>query len=327
MSLDLSNLTKYVDQTSGKLIRQILLEGVTAKYITVQPTVKYSEAINKLANTLYVQDGTCGWNTSGTTTLTQRNITVCPMKVNQNFCTHGPDSIEQYWTGQLLKAGAGSDNQELPFEEVFTKYLADQTSQQIEKLIWRGNYTSAGSTAGWTADTAGFATGNLLGCVDGFLKVLQGASASTVNVTYTAMTAGNALAVVDAIVANIPTDILAQEDIIIFCSPANVQLYKLAIRNSNAYNYFVEDAGKTNTLTQTVPGFGNVKLVGTVGLSGSGRLICSYASNFYLGTDLTTEIDPAVFKVFFAIEADELRYLSRFKIGTQVAFPEHVVIM
>lgn len=327
MALDLNNLTKYVDQISGKLIRQILLEGVTAKHVTVQPTVKYSEAINLLSNTIYLQAGTSGWNASGTTTLTQRNITVDPLKVNQSFELYGPNSIEQYWTGQMMKAGSGVDGGTLPFEEVFTNYLTTQTQQEVEKLIWRGNY-SVPSNNSLSGDSASVASGSLLNAT-GFLNIVTNtsASASTVNVTYSgAITSSNAITVVDTIVANIPTDILAQEDILIFCSPSAVQNYKLAIRNSNAYHYFVEDAGSTNTLTQKVPGFGNVTLIGTVGLAGSGRMVCSYASNFYIGTDLVSEIDPAVFKLFYAVEADQLRYNSRLKIGVQIAFPAHVVV-
>lgn len=320
MAFDLSNLTKYVDQVSGRLIHQILLEGVTAKYVTVQPTVKYSESINLLSNTLFLQDGTCGWNTSGTTTLTQRNITVCPLKVNQNFCLYGSNSIEQYWTGMMMKAGSGANGGTLPFEEVFTDYLAKQTQQEVEKLIWKGSYNPAGTV--YSADTAGGSQS----CT-GFLKVLTDASATTVNIAYAGViSASNAITIVDAIVAAIPADIIAQEDIIIFASPAVVQFYKLAIRNANAYHYFVEDANDVNSITQRVPGYGRIKMVGTVGLTGTNRLVCSYASNFYIGTDLVSEIDPAVFKVFYAVEADELRYLSRLKVGVQVAFPQHIVV-
>lgn len=322
MALNLSNLTKYVDQVSGKLTRQIILEGVTPSYVSVMPAVKYSEAINLLSNTIYLQSGTSGWNASGTTTLDQRNIQVDPIKVNQSFDLYGPNSIEQYWAGQLMKAGSGTDGGTLPFEEVFTGLLVDQTQARVEELIWRGNYNPTGAYSG---DSAAAATGDLLNAT-GFLAIVDAASASTVNITYSGTpTVGNVIAIVDAIVAGLPTDILSQEDIIIFCSPATVQLYKLAIRNSNAYNYFVQDAGTTNTLTQPVPAFGNVKLVGTRGLATSGRMICSYASNFYIGTDLVSEIDPAVFKLFYAVEADQLRYVSRLKVGTQIAFPIHVV--
>lgn len=322
MALDLSNISVYVDQISAKLIRQIILEGETTKWVTVQPTVKYAEAINLLSNTIYLQSGTSGWNASGTTSLNQRNIVVSPLKVNQSFALYGPNSIEQYWAGQMMKPGSGTDGGTLPFEEVFTKLLVDQTQARVDEMIWRGNYNPTGAYSG---DSAAAATGDLLNAT-GFLSVVDAASATTINITYSGTpTAANVGTIVDAMVAALPLDILNQENILIFCSPATVQNYKLYIRNSNAFNYFVQDAGVTNTLTQPVPAFGNVKLVGVRGLNLSGRMVCSYAENFYVGTDLVSEIDPAVFKLFYAVEADELRYISRLKVGTQIAFPAQLV--
>lgn len=322
MAFNLAGLTKYVDQISGKLIRQVLLEGVTAKIVTVQPTVKYAESINLLANTLYMQSGICGWNASGTTTLTQRNITVSPTMVNQNFCLYGENSLEQYWTGQFMKPGSGANGGTLPFEEVFTKYLADQIEQYNEILIWRGNYSGYSSDSGATAVLSASASAGVLG----FLNIIDAASASTVNITYSGCpTTANVGNIVDAIVAALPTNILAQENIVIFTSPAIVQQYKLWIRNQNAYNYFVQDAGTVNTLTQKVPGFGNVTVIGTVGLAGTCRMIASYASNFYIGTDLMDELNGSMFNLFYAMEAQELRFVYRGKVGTQVAFPEYVV--
>jgi hypothetical protein len=85
-SFNLSSLATYTDQVGGELIRKAVLEGETAKIIKVQPGVVGSQAINLLNSNLVVQDGTCGWDASGTTIYTQRNIQTCQYKVNESLC-------------------------------------------------------------------------------------------------------------------------------------------------------------------------------------------------------------------------------------------------
>ena len=45
--------------------------------------------------------------------------------------------------------------------------------------------------------------------------------------------------------------------------------------------------------------------------------------NLYIGTDLLNEQDR--FELFYAKEADEMRFVVEFKFGVQVAFPDEVV--
>ena len=88
MALDLSSLTAYVDQLSSELISRTILEGQTIKHISVQPGIKHSMALNELEHTLVVQSDNCssaGFLDSGTTTLSQRNITVCPIKLKPSY--------------------------------------------------------------------------------------------------------------------------------------------------------------------------------------------------------------------------------------------------
>jgi len=46
-------------------------------------------------------------------------------------------------------------------------------------------------------------------------------------------------------------------------------------------------------------------------------------SNLYLGTDMLNEQDR--FELFYAKEADEMRFVVEFKLGVQVTFPDEVV--
>jgi hypothetical protein len=46
-------------------------------------------------------------------------------------------------------------------------------------------------------------------------------------------------------------------------------------------------------------------------------------SNMFLGTDLLNEEEK--FEIFYAKEADQVRFVSQFKYGVNIAFPDEVV--
>lgn len=321
-SNDLSTLTKYTDELSGKLIRQVVLQTPTGKLVNVLPNIKHAQSINifSLVN-LNMQSGGCGWLSSGDTAYTERVLTVAPVKVQNELCIHGTGSLEEYMIGQYMKPG--SNGEVLPFSEVVTGLYSDIIAQRNETLIWRGSYVPTGTVSGDSAN--GISSANSNGVV-GFLNIIDAASGSTVNITYSgAPTQANVISIVDSIVANLPADILGQKNIYIFCSVATVQAYKLAIRNSNAFHYFVENTTEVDTLTQSVPGFVNIKLIGTTGLGTSGRMVASYAENFNIGCDIVDELNGNTFTLFYDVYADLLKFAYRSKLGTQIAFPQHVV--
>lgn len=330
MALDLSNLTAYVDQLSSELISRTILEGQTTKYISVQPGIKHSMALNEIEHTLTVQADNCasaGFSDSGTTTLSQRNITVCPIKLNNQYCIYGNGGLSDYWIGMLMKAGSYHDS--IPsFEESFIGYITKLWNQEIDKNLWVGKYSQW--TTGNTHSGDTFATGYQTGC-EGILYQLYNTSASgsIVTTTYSgAPSTANALAIVDAMVANIPQDILMEEDLVIFTSPQTVMNYKLALKNANNFHYYVSDAmnpdgsAKENSLTQMVPGT-QIKMIGTPGLKGFNGLVLSKASNFVLGTDLLNDYENI--HVYYSYDYDSLRIFGRFRMGAQVKFPQYVV--
>jgi hypothetical protein len=47
-------------------------------------------------------------------------------------------------------------------------------------------------------------------------------------------------------------------------------------------------------------------------------------SNLYLGTDILDE-DQNRWELFFAREADQVRFVSEFKLGINFAFPQEIV--
>jgi hypothetical protein len=276
------------------------------QYITIQPDIKSSAAINILDSTLSLQVGGCGFTDAGSTILTQRDLSVCPLKVNESICL---DTLESYWVQSQMQAG--SYNEAIPFEQMYAEQKAELIAASIEDNIWKGNSPS------FTAFTA----------CDGFIHLFENttASASTVNgnsTSATAITAVNVIALVDAMAASVATDIIDAEDLVLFMGYDTYRLWALALRNANLFHYTgAENQG--DGFTQMIPGT-NIKVIATRGLNNTNRMYLSRAANFYFGTDLLNDYEN--FSIFYSQDNQEVRFVAKFKIGTQVAFVPFVSV-
>ena len=302
MALDLSGLSAYTDEQKMELIRASLLDGKTLSTITVQPDIKSSAAINILSTTPLWAAGACGFSASGTTTLTQRVITVAPIKKNESICV---DDLEAYWIQSKMKAG--SYNEEIPFEQMYSEELAAQTAKFVEELAWQG-------------DTAG--AGNLA-LADGLIKLID-AEGSVVTGTALALDAANIIDAVDEMVAAIPADALTSTDLTLFMGHDKYRIYAAALRDANLFHY---TGAEGDNFEMFVPGT-NVKVVAVAGLintgvAGAGRIFLCEASNLYAGTDLLNDAED--FRIFYSEDNDEVRVIQKMKIGFQMAFPERIV--
>lgn len=296
MSLDLTALSAYTDENKMPLVRKAILGGKTLGLITVQPDIKSSAAINILEGSAVFQAGACGFDASGTTTLTQRILSVAKIKQNEAICV---DDLEAFYTQTMMKAG--SYNEEIPFAQLYSEEKAARSAKAIEKLVWQG-------------DTAG--SGNLA-MTDGLIKVIDAESA-VVTGTTKALDAANIIDAVDEMYAAIPEDVLEAEDLHLFMPMEKYRVYTKALRDANLYHYSIADGD----FEIMIPGT-NVKAIGVPGLNGTDRIFLCEASNLFAGTDLLNEQEE--FKIFYADEADEVRVINKFKLGFNVAFPERIV--
>jgi len=249
--------------------------------------------------------GTCGFNSSGTTTITQRTITVGKIKIQESIC---PKAFEAKYTQKALREGSTYD---------YMAYASEYSAQKVERIgaaletaIWQGDTTS--QTANLNKFN-GFATIiNALG-FGGAGDPINGNSANV-----TTLTTSTVIAAVDAVFAALPAELLDKSDVVIFAGNDTFREYVLALRNANLFHYPVDAAN----MELIIPGT-NVKLIGVNGLNGTDYLVGLSMSNMYLGTDLLNEQDR--FELFYAKEADEMRFVVEFKMGVQVAFPDQIV--
>lgn len=305
MALDVSGLSVYTDEHKMDLIKKSILEGRTLNYVTVQPDIKTSAQINIIDSTLVGQAGSCGFNADGDTILTQRELSVAPIKVNESICI---DTLESYYTQKMMNAG--SYNESLPFEQIYAEDKAEKIADMIESILWKGDTLGSGNIA----------------LADGLLKVID-AEASVVDgnvdgvTVATGITAGNIVDIVDGLVASVPADIIDANDLVVFMGYDNYRTYAKAMRDANLFHYTgAENQGQE--FSQIVAGT-NVKVVAVKGLNGTDRMILSRVANLYVGVDMLNDAEQ--FSIFYSQDNDEVRFISKFKIGVNVAFPEFVV--
>jgi hypothetical protein len=317
-TLNLGNLTKYTDQLSGILLKESVLVGTTFDYISIQSGVKYADSINILTNSLTAAAGGCGTiSPAGSTTLSQRSISVSPIKVEESICV---DEFEQYWIGQLAKEGSYNEFAPEAFNQLYLANKVEKIGQLVEDMFWKASPSVR-------ALIPGSGSGNLA-LASGILDTLlyTSATSSTVGATATgALTLATALNVVDNMIAQVPNDVLATEDLTLFMSHANFRVLMNALRQGN---YFVQyDGQKSHTWVLDNYTNTNVRIVATRGLNATDIMVLTPSSNLYFGTDSFGEArNGDGFQFWYDIRDNITYFRAKLKVGAQVAFPQYVVI-
>ena len=303
MSYNLVGLSTYTNQQTLPLITKSLFNARTVSLINKQVGVKYVSALNLLdTTTAFTYGNTCGFSGTGNTTdFTQRNLTAVHTKVHEAIC---PKSLEQYWMQTQLTAGSMPNS--IPFEQVY----ADQKVASIQKTL---------ETAVWQSSSLVTA-----GAMDGFAKIFADASVTnlnTISFTYASLaTASNAIILLNAIESGISNDIRGYDDVAIFCGIDVFTKIKQGLVQENYFN--VSYLNGVENYELTLPG-SNIKLYGVNGLNGTYDLYAGRLAHFVFGTDLLNEEEK--FEIFYAKEADEVRFVCEFKAGVQIAFPDQCV--
>jgi len=312
MSFSVGTLANYTKENEKLLVVSSVLGSKTASLIkeagTVMVGVKSSETINIMDTGAIFQDGSsCGFNASGLTSFTQRTVTVGKIKVNEALCLK---DLEAKYLQKALPAGSMYDS--MVFAEEFTNRKVEKISSQLERALWQGNTSSVDVN---------------LNKFQGLIALITAAGASVVNansvafhgVVETAITDANVVSIFDDIYKAIPAQVVDKDDIAIFCGMDTFRTYTVKLKSSNLFHYKYDEAANGQFF---LPGT-NVRVIAVQGLNGTNDIVAARISNFYIGTDLISEEER--WELFFAKEADQIRFVSEFKMGINFAFPDEIV--
>ena len=312
MSFSVSTLTNYTKENEALLVSSSVLGAKTAALIksagNVMVGVKSAETINIMDTDAFFQaGGSCGWNASGTTSFTQRTVTVGKIKVQEALC---PKALEAKYLQKALPTGSQYDS--IPFEQDYADRKAKTIASQLETSIWQGD--------------TGSANGNL-NKFDGLIKLI-GAAAGVVDANVSgfvsgaplaSITAANVVSLLDGVYKAIPAKVVAADDMTIFVGQDTFRTYTIALKNANMFNYAFDGKADSEFVLPVTP----IKVVALEGLNSTNDVYAMRLSNLFLGTDLLNEEEK--FEIFFAKEADEVRFAAEFKMGVNFAFPDEIV--
>jgi hypothetical protein len=314
MALDLTGLTAYIDEQNFPMVTKSLIGGRTASMLTPQIGVKGKTKINLLDVDVVMQDGSgCAWNANGDVDLTQREIDAKLVKINLEFCPK--DLNAYYWRTQMP---SGTHQEALPFEEQFANYLVEKVQDEIEKVIWGGNFATG--------------VGNL-GMFDGLLiptasfTDCNAATGSFPTPLTTGLSISNILEAIERIYVETPSAAVAQSDFKIFLGTDKFRTLAAALMNGNGLS---SAGGQLNNYTSDFdplrlifPGT-NIEIVGVGGLEGFNAAYGMSMSNAFLGVDLSSDSEAGGIEAWYSKDDRKYRVAMEFTMGTQFAYPDQV---
>ena len=312
MGFTVSGLTDYVKETSDDILQAAILGADTIKNggIKIQAGIKNSEKLLLLAQDAPFQaDSGCGFNASGSTTFSNVTLTVSELKWQDTWC---PKDIEKKFIGHVL---VGSSPETLPFEQIIMQSVTDNISGQLEQVLWQGDTTDA-----FDVNLKRF---------DGLLKKIDAGSPIEATAT-AAVTKSNVIGIMDDVYSLIP-DALNNNPNKKMRTYTGWGVFKkliLALRDENNFHFDAGNAQSTGKLTMPGTGLEVMAVNGLNTIAGGNadyddRIVCTYPTNLYYGTDLANEEEEA--KVWYSNDDDNIKASIRWKSGTAVAYSTEIV--
>jgi hypothetical protein len=302
MAFNVSAVNDYI-KNNGDLITEFVLEAQTAKLITVIDGIKYKEKLNYLDTDALIQCYACGTpTTSGTTTLTDKDVTVKKLMVYEELC---PSDLKPTVFANFMPKGA---EKTIPFEQLYVQFKGSLISKAIEDMIWQGKSATTCAFQGFIEAT--FADAVVTGL--------------TANFASSAFTATNLIDKYWEMVDLLPQEVQNRPDLTHFCSAQATRKIAQALVKANYYawaelgtNYMNNGFMFPNT---------NVKVQPTNGLSNAtyqDEWVLTPASNLIFATDLQNEEEK--FNMWWSDDDQTMKYLSVFKGGVSWYFSEYIV--
>lgn len=298
MAYDVSALPAYVQENRLPLLAASVLKGKTVEVINRQSGVKGKAALNIVDITAPLKPGnTCGFSADGNDAFSQRIIETYLVKVEKEWCWK--DLIGK-WNEYEYRIVAGDKS--LAFEEFFLGEIAKKIAEQIERILWFGD-SNIGIT-GFYGDLA--------------LAV----------VTAKQVSGNSALRDIWEAYAEIKEEVL--DKAVIFVSPSRFRQAVAELVQTNLIHY---DPGAptdefllpgTNTRVIKVNGIRATDQYTGSSVAITDPIVAADPMNLVYGYDI--EDSEKAFDVWYSKDNDSIRLRMTTNIGTQIAFPNEVVI-
>lgn len=309
MGFSLASLTAYTEQNNFPLLTKAVFGAKTIGMMTPQPGIKSAHTLNFLdTDAKFQAGGSCSFNASGTTSFTQRTLTVGKIAVMEEICI--PD-LEAYYLQTQLPTG--SHYSDMPFEQQWTELKASLIASQLETAVWQGDTGSANAN---------------LKRFDGLIKIIdaEGTVVASTGGQGTAISSSNVRTVIEGIYTNIPAAIIDKDDLRVFMGWDVFRILINKLTADNLYHYTADDAAKSGEMYYPGTTLRIVAVHGLDGLNTTGKtcIVAARTSNMFFGTDMMGEEDN--FRLAEMTDlSNAIRFRVDFKAGVQIAFPAEIV--
>ena len=259
MSFSTTNLSSWNDvegTMTAKAVIQNHLAAIPGIRTVNIPSGALSIEVPYLTSSPTVRASTCGWVSTGTTSLGNRTCTTYGFQMMESLC------------GKDLKAKVAAYFMKGNSIDGFADELAQEKLKQLAYIS---------QDIAINGDTAGGTTWRTMG--NGLLyKLDRTYSASTVNITKSALTnSANVISLVDAILtdSNFPTELTDMPELVMCMSVAGFRTLQVALRNANYFNYNTTGA---DSFSFRMPGYNNLTVYSVPGMA-TNRAFVTYPEN------------------------------------------------
>ena len=223
----------YAGEAASGYIAAALLSARTLdnQLVTIKPNVKFKEVIQKVDVDGIVQDASCDFVTSGSTSITEQILEPKELQVNLSLCKQ---EFVDSWNALQLGFSAFD---EIPrdFNDFLVSYVGGKVAEKTEQDIWGGVSTNNGEFGGFETILSASAATLLNSAVqpartDGDGAVISGSVDSS-----------NVLAKLSAVYDTIPSAVYGKEDLVIYVGSKIARAYQSALSgnstlSNNSYN-------------------------------------------------------------------------------------------
>lgn len=294
--------SSYAGDALKAYILKALIGGETLSTagVSVETNVKYKRTIKKLASTGIVQAGSCAFSPTTGMTISEGVLEPKAIKVNESLCF---DEFDELWDSADMAAGQHAQNVPQEVTNAITEEFTNQTAKEVEEMIWQGDKTSG--------------TG-IKKLINGYEILLSPSGSTSQKVSGTTLTVSNILTELNKVYAKLPKGVRkkGKEALVIFMSYSAAALYEMNLQaqgiNTSAEGGILRAYGI------------EIKPVG--GLSSDNIIVLGARDNFYIGTDLESDINEL--KLIDMRETtgdDSVRFIMKAKIDVTIAYPSEVV--
>ena len=305
MGYVVSALTNYTEENAEKVIFQELFTGspvleAIKKNNNFMTGVKSAQTINVIATRGVFQSQACSLNPSGSTTFTQRTVTVGKPKIDLSWCER---DLETKFTQKKMVMGGNYDA--LTYAKEVLGDVMQNAAADNAVAVWKGDTTSLDA---------------YLLAYDGLVKTIN---AATIGGTYsgTAWSEANSRTVIKGVAALIVADKNVYKNglptIQLYMSPLMAYQYRSKLITDNLYHV---DA--TNPTAKLYAEGTNIEIVADAGLAGLSYIYAIEPDNFAGATDMENEEEK--YDIWFSKDDQKIYFHTEWKFGVNVAFPTRI---